>query len=319
MFRSPVPIEAFCLHLQAEGKAISTVVWSSQRLGQFNRWLSKQRLNWKRLRVEDLDCYAAGLRERNLSPHTVYGHKKLLRQFFNWCESRHYLRRNPVAGWQVIRPRPPSPESNCASLEDVSKLLIACKGSRPPRDARDEALVRLLFSTGLRAGEAIALRLRDVVWRDGRCVVHVRQAKGGKHRFAYPSPADADALCRWLDLRPQVADGAVFLCRNGHGGWHPFTYWGLRMMLKRLSGRAGIEVSAHGLRHGFAIGYLDAGGNLSELADLLGHSDVSITKLYYGSYESDRLARAAERYSPGIALEKWLEEESSRQLWLPQM
>ena len=113
----------------------------------------------------------------------------------------------------------------------------------------------------------------------------------------------------------------MFLCYDERHqqdkGWHKFTYWGLHQVFRRLGKRAGVKVSAHGFRHGFAIQYLDAGGNLAELSDLLGHSDVSVTKLYYGSYETDRLARAAERYSPGKALERRLEEESMRQLWLP--
>ena len=318
--RRKVPIDAFCLSLRAEGKARTTVKWSRKRLGQFERWLAAEGLHFNRLKLEHLEAYVVSLCERQLSKHTIYGYKKLLRQFFNWCVNRRRLRRSPAAGWQVKQPRPPDPESKSVRLEDVLKLLEACRRSWPPRDVRDEALVGLLFSTGMRAGEVVELRLRDVKWRRDQCIVRIREAKGDKFRPAYPGPADARALRRWLDVRPHSQDSHVFLCfddRHQDMGWHKFTYWGLHQVFRRLGKRAGVRVSAHGFRHGFAIQYLDAGGNLAELSDLLGHSDVSVTKRYYGSYEGDRLARAAARYSPGKALEERLEEESLRQLWLP--
>jgi site-specific recombinase XerD len=310
--RKGVPIETFCRALQADGKSPATVKWSRQRLGQFRQWLEGEGRRFDRLEREQLDAYAAGLYARGLSAHTVYGHKKLLRQFLKWCEERGHLRTNPAAGWKVRRPRPPDPEEKSVRLEDVLKLLEAARRSMPPRHVRDEAIVRLLFSTGLRAGEVIELRLRDV--RGG--TVFVRRAKGGKHRRVYPGPGDVQAVQRWLEVRPGSDDDHVFLCSSGQG-WHACSYWGLRETIRRLAVRASVKVSAHGFRHGFAIQYLDEGGNLSTLSDLLGHSDIAVTKLYYGSYETDRLARAARRFSPGKALDRLLEAETLRQMLLP--
>lgn len=311
--RKGVPVETFCRALQADGKSPATVKWSRQRLGQFRRWLEGEGRRFDRLEREQLDAYAAGLYDRGLSAHTVYGHKKLLRQFLKWCTGRGHLRTNPAAGWKVRRPRPPDPEEKSVRLEDVLKLLEAASGSMPPRDVRDVAIVRLLFSTGLRAGEVIELRLRDV--RGG--TVFVRRAKGGKHRRVYPGPGDVQAVQRWLEVRPGGDDDHVFLCSDSGQGWHACCYWGLRQVIRRLAQRAGVKVSAHGFRHGFAIQYLEEGGNLSTLSDLLGHSEIAVTKLYYGSYETDRLARAARRFSPGKAVDRLLEEKTLRQMLLP--
>jgi integrase/recombinase XerD len=312
-------VEAYCLGQQAEGKAKSTLKWSRQRLDQFTRWLNAEGLPIETLTAGGLEAYVAGLYGRGLSPHTVNGHRKLLSQFFRWCVQRGSLPHDLTAGWQFKQPRPPDPEAKSIRLEDVGMLLEACEQSIPPREVRDVALVRLLFSTGMRAGEVTDLRLRDVRFDDGRCVVFIRQAKGGKHRRAYPSPGDAQALRDWLEARPESDDDHVFLCSNGaqYGDWHGFTYWGLYQTVHRLAERAGVQVSPHGFRHGFAIQYLDSGGNLSTLSDLLGHSDIRVTKLYYGTYESGRLANAAEQHSPGKALDRHLEEEKMHQLWLP--
>ncbi len=319
MSKAKSSVEAYCLGQQAAGKAQSTVTWSRQRLDQFTRWLTAEGLPIETLTAAGLEVYVAGLYGRGLSPNTVHGHKQLLRQFFRWCVRRGHLPHDLTAGWQLKRPRPPDPEAKSIRLEDVFALLDACARSKPPRDVRDVALVRLLFSTGMRAGEVTDLRLRDVRFDDGHCVVFIRQAKGGKHRRAYPSPGDAQALRDWLEVRPESSDDHVFLCSNGaqYGDWHGFTYWGLYQTVHRLAERAGVQVSPHGFRHGFAIQYLDNGGNLSTLSDLLGHSDIRVTKLYYGTYESSRLANAAKQHSPGKTLDRHIEEEKMRQLWLP--
>jgi len=316
---APSAVKSFCRGLQAEGHSKTTVQWSRQRLDQFCRWLAGDGPSFEALTVADLETYVAGLYERGLSRHTVYGHRKLLRQFCRWCAQRGHLPHDPTVGWKVKQPHPPDPEAKSVRLEDVGALLEACEQSVSPRDVRDVALVRLLFSTGMRASEVVGLRLRDVRFGSKRCQVFIRQAKGGKHRRAYPSPGDAQALRDWLEARPESSDDHVFLCSNGaqYGDWHAFTYWGLRETIRRLAERAGVHVSPHGFRHGFAIQYLDSGGNLSTLSDLLGHSDIAVTKLYYGSYESSRLANAAEQHSPGKALDRHLEEERMQQLWLP--
>lgn len=309
--------ESFCLSLQAEGLSKATVSWSRQRLDQFSTWMTQHDLTLDKMTVSDLDAYVAALYARGLSAHTVYGHRKLLRQFFRWCAQRGLLPQNITAGWKVSQPKPPDPEASSVRPEEVVALLEACEQSSPPRDVRDAALVRLLFSTGMRAGEVVALRTRDVRVQGQRCIIHIRHAKGGKHRRAYLSPGDLKALREWLLVRPKCESDHVFLCSCGPRNWRSMSYWGLRQIIYRLGLRAGIKVRPHGFRHGFAIQYLENGGNLSTLADLLGHSDVAVTKQYYGSYESDRLARAAEQHSPGKTLDRALEEEKLRQLCLP--
>jgi len=314
------PLNGFIRSLQADGKSPATVSWSRKRLNQFARWLESREFCLDCITARHMDEYAASLCDRDLSEHTVYGHRKLLRQFFKWCVQRGHLDRDPTTYWRIKQTPPPDPEAERVRLEDILALLDACHLSTPPRDLRDEALVRLLFSTGMRAGEVIGLRLRDVRWRHGRCELRIRRAKGGKHRSAYLAPGDAEVLRRWLDARPETDDDHVFLCasnRKAPRDWHAFTYWGLRQAIRRIAGRAGVHVSAHGFRHGFAISFLESGGDLSTLSDLLGHSDIQVTKDYYASFESDRLARAAERYSPGKALDRFSEEERIRQLWLP--
>jgi integrase/recombinase XerD len=164
-------------------------------------------------------------------------------------------------------------------LADVLRLLEV-----PGDDAlalRDRALLELLYSTGARISEAVALDVDDVD-RDQRVVVLA--GKGGKQRLVpvgRPALAALDAYL--VRARPELAArgrSTPALFRNARGG--RLTRQGGWLVLKAAADRAGLEraVSPHTLRHSFATHLVEGGADVRVVQELLGHASVTTTQVY---------------------------------------
>lgn len=101
-----------------------------------------------------------------------------------------------------------------------------------------------------------------------------------------------------LGVRPQQSD-FVFVTARGQ-----MTVWGVGQLLRRLKKRAGIKgrVNPHSFRHSFAKRYLNNGGDLATLADILGHTDVMVTKKFYSIFTTDELKRKHKQHTPLLGI-----------------
>jgi integrase/recombinase XerD len=176
------------------------------------------------------------------------------------------------------------------TLADVEALRAACS-RRAPTGIRNRALLAVLFRSGLRISEALALYPKDLD-PAGRSI-RVLHGKGNKARTA-PLPTDAaEALDRWLDCRKRLrltGRHPVFCTLNGEPLWDSY----VRTLCKRLAAKAGVEkrVHPHGFRHGWALGQVESGTSLPVIQLLLGHSSLSTTA-------TSRPRRPSPRRRPG--------------------
>jgi site-specific recombinase XerD len=170
-------------------------------------------------------------------------------------------------------PRPPETDG-----------LIAGAGDDGPLGLRNRALLELVYSAGLRAQEAVSLRLADVDFEQE--LVRV-DGKGGKERVVPLGEEAACRLRRYLeDGRPQLARGAVdalFLSARGR----PLDTSTLRRLLP----------NPHRLRHAFATHLLEGGADLRTIQELLGHSSLSTTQVY-SHVDARRLRKVYDRAHP---------------------
>jgi site-specific recombinase XerD len=170
-------------------------------------------------------------------------------------------------------PRPPETDG-----------LIAGAGDDGPLGLRNRALLELVYSAGLRAQEAVSLRLADVDFEQE--LVRV-DGKGGKERVVPLGEEAAYRLRRYLeDGRPQLARGAVdalFLSARGR----PLDTSTLRRLLP----------NPHRLRHAFATHLLEGGADLRTIQELLGHSSLSTTQVY-SHVDARRLRKVYDRAHP---------------------
>ncbi len=167
------------------------------------------------------------------------------------------------------------------SHEDVVALMSACPRSIPGQ--RNRALLALLYRSGLRLGEALALRPKDVDRATG--AIRVLHGKGGRSRTC---GADGDALGivlewmerreRWLDEHASIATSPIFCTRSGL----PMAQAYFRRCLKRLARAAGIakRVHAHGLRHTHAAQLRAERLDIGLISKQLGHASIATTALY---------------------------------------
>lgn len=155
------------------------------------------------------------------------------------------------------------------TVTEVNTLLAAC---HYPKQA---AVLALLYDTGLRAREVAHLRLGDFDKKNG--VLYVRYGKGGKHRVVPYGVAVVDALKAYYE-QERPTDWLF----GGNEKGEPLSVKAVQYMVREAHRRTPIRkaVHPHTLRHTFAVHYLNNGGSLTRLQQLLGHAHLSTTLLY---------------------------------------
>jgi site-specific recombinase XerD len=181
-------------------------------------------------------------------------------------------RQHPAASGPVKR-RPPE----LFTPAEVAALIGQCS-TRSMSGIRNRALLTLLYRSGLRISEALALRPSDL--NTARRSIAVLHGKGDKASTRFWHPSADDALARWTDFRRahSIRGGPLF-CTTPGG---PVSDRYVRDMLHRLAAAAEIDktVRPHGFRHTFAFELERAGTPVSTISKLLGHSSISVTARY---------------------------------------
>jgi integrase/recombinase XerD len=219
----------------------------------------------------------------DLAPSTLARKASALRQYFGFALDEGWRGDDPSGALPNPRVRRPLPK--VLSHEAVDALferaeLEAATGC--PAPVRLLAQIELLYGSGLRASELVALPLAALP-RDAP-VMTIR-GKGGASRIVPLGDRAREALARWLTVRPEEpASPFLFPSRpRKSGGARHLTRVRLFQLIKELSVRAGLDpahVSPHVLRHAFATHLLEGGADLRMLQTLLGHADIATTQIY---------------------------------------
>jgi site-specific recombinase XerD len=233
------------------------------------------------VRTVDLAAFRTYLiHEQAHTPATVNRRLQGLRLFFQWLYDCHWTTENPAAHLRFMR-KAGTRQPLALRRREVFALIHAGAASPHRLAARNVALVQLMLQAGLRVGEVTALTHRDVQLHTRSGTVHVRDGKGRKARDIPLNATVRRALQAYLDtLRDVSAPTPVFLSKRGTA----LAVRSVQAVVTRLAVHAGIQripVSAHTLRHTFAVHYLQRHpGKLRDLADLLGHESLDTTALY---------------------------------------
>jgi integrase/recombinase XerC len=183
-------------------------------------------------------------------------------------------------------------DADLLSGHEIDLLIKACS-NRAPTGIRNRSMIALAWRSGLRIGEVLALRPKDIDLSSG--ILIVQHGKGGKRRVVGLDIGTAALVQRWLEVRRKrdINGRAPVFCTL-FGDEIDQSY--VRHLLPRLARRAGIEkrVHAHGLRHAYAVGLEREGAPVSAIRDLLGHSSLAVTDRYLrrlGAGEAVEFAR----------------------------
>jgi integrase/recombinase XerD len=241
--------------------------------------------------VQLLGKFLASLSKKGQGARSIARKTSTLRQFFKFCCMENLLKQNPAETLET--PALPKTLPKYLSQDKVQTLLDAVDQGIPylienedqklALQARDAAMVYLLYATGLRVSELVGLQLKNIEIEQG--YVRVR-GKGDKERIAPFAPIAGDKIKIYLDLHRHrlesktLAKKNEFLFLNRDGT--PLSRQSFWKNLKTLASQAGIShtLSPHVLRHSFATHLLQSGMNLRSLQTLLGHADLSTTQIY---------------------------------------
>ena len=265
--------EAFLAMLAAErGAALNTLAAYRRDLAQ-----AEEAIGDLAAAPRDMVASLAG-EWASLAPASVARKASALRQFFGFAVDEGWRGDDPSGALPAPRARRPLPK--VLGHDQIAALFALAEDEAvgdDPKAVRLLALIELLYGSGLRATELVALPL-SAVPRDAPFLTVT--GKGGTTRLVPVGARALEALARWLALRPQVpASRYLFPSAKGQ----PLSRVRLFQLIKGLAGRAGLDpaiVSPHVLRHAFATHLLEGGADLRVLQTLLGHADISTTQIY---------------------------------------
>ncbi|MGN6326308.1 site-specific tyrosine recombinase XerD [Pseudolysinimonas sp.] len=204
-----------------------------------------------------------------------------IRGFTRFLLEEGVLESDPAA--EVAAPKLPSRLPKALTIEQVQALLDATEGDEPAR-LRDRALLELLYATGARVSEAVALNVDDLLGEDGTVDVVRLFGKGGKQRIVPVGSYARAALDAYL------VRGRPLLSARGRAT--PALFLGVRgarlsrqnawLIIRAAGERAhlGVELSPHSMRHSFATHLLQGGADVRVVQELLGHASVATTQIY---------------------------------------
>lgn len=299
MTTPPPWLQPFLDRLAAEDLAAATRRGYRYDLLRFAAWyttLSDAPPDLARLTEHDIIAWRQHmLTHRRFQATTINRRLEAVRRLLRWAEATGAVTANVAAGVKTVRlARDRQPVGLTAA--EVHGLLRAAGESSHGLARRNYALVQLMLQTGLRIGEVAALRRADLTLRERAGALRVRHGKGLKEREV-PLNATARRALRQLfeqDLTPARPEDPVFRSTRDEA----LPVRSIQNTITGLVRRAGLSrpgISAHSLRHTFALAWLrQHPGKLVELAQMLGHESLDTTAVYTRASTED-LARGVEQ------------------------
>lgn len=241
-------------------------------------FLKRRRVkNWEATQEIHVKLYISQMQKRGLSACSIARHFTAIREFYKFLHRERYIKKNPTSFIQLERREYKLPD--ILSQHEIVALL------RQPDPLkflgmRDQAMLEILYGSGLRVSELATLQL-DKINLDQNCLTVT--GKGNKTRtIPFGSYAREKLIYYLTKIRPQMMGGrgtqTVFLSQMGRD----FTRQGIWKLITQCATAAGItkRVTPHTLRHSFATHLLEGGADIRAVQEMLGHVSISTTQIY---------------------------------------
>ncbi len=281
------------LALRSERKSPQTVKSYGDGVRTFLRWCETNGHS-PALDRDLMKLFVAELLESGAEPATARSRQLAMRRFSAWLEEEGEIDDDPLLGLKA--PKLDQKVTDSLTDDELKALIKAC-GGKDFRDRRDEAIVRLMAETGMRAGELVDLEVASVDLNRG--LVTVTRGKGFKGRIAPFGPQTGRALDRYLRARRSHRLAETPPLWLGDRG-KQLSYYGLHKALKGRADAAGLTgFHPHLLRHTAASRWLAAGGSEGGLMAVAGWSTRDMIDRYTRSTAADRAAAEARNLNLG--------------------
>ncbi|HVK91622.1 MAG TPA: site-specific tyrosine recombinase XerD [Mycoplana sp.] len=305
--RSAIRIEAFLEMMSAERGAAANTLSSYERdLEDARSFLLQRRVQMTEASPDDLRAYLGNMARQGLKASSQARRLSALRQFYKFLYAEGLRGDDPTGILDAPKKERSLPKT--LSVDDVTRLLALAEEEAKAEGAdrlqrlRMQALVELLYATGMRVSELVSLPA-TVLSQDGRFLVI--RGKGNKERLVPLSRSAiaalqvyGTALADHLATQEDAKESSFLFPSAGKQGHLPRQVFARD--LKALASRAGIRaatLSPHVLRHAFASHLLQNGADLRAVQELLGHSDIATTQIYTHVLE-ERLHRLVQDHHP---------------------
>lgn len=264
--------------------AANTISAYERDVRQFSGWVERHGVTAPtEVTKTHVRSYIAFLTTSRLARRSIARKRAALARYFGWLSRNGKLTVDPTIG--VKAPSDNGRLPKVLTAEQLRALLEHHPEGHPRwRHMRDDAVVELLYGSGLRVSELCSLDAGSIDTRRG--VVRV-MGKGGKERQVPVSKPSLDSVRDWMALRTEVVVGAEVALFVNHRGRRISP----RDVRRLIDDRAVSPTHPHALRHTFATHLLDNGADLRTVQELLGHSDVGTTQRY--THVSKERLRAA--------------------------
>ena len=279
-------VNSFLQHLVVErGFSQNTLDAYSNDLNQFREFVadslnSEDQEVWRLVDINLLNAYISELRDNRKYRDTTTARKvAAVRSFFGYLSANGFISEDPTEN--LGSPRVGRSVPKFISEEDVKKLLATAADTGTPEGKRDASILELLYATGLRVSELVALNVQDIDFEEG----FIRTwGKGSKERIVYLYPDALSNLREYIGgarvelLGQKRGETALYLNQRGERLTRQWV-WNI---LKTAAKAAGVDpkITPHTLRHSFATHLLQNGASLRHVQELLGHSSISTTQVY---------------------------------------
>lgn len=277
-------VAAWLAHLRHErGHADKTLEAYDRDVRQFLAFLARDLghppclADLSRLELKVFRGFLASRRRTGTVSRSLARSLSALRQLFRWLEAKDIVENRAIL--RLAMPKVPHSVPKPLTVAKAAEVVEA-RGEAELDwvNARDVAVLLLLYGCGLRIAEALSLKTKDAptVERDVLRVV----GKGEKERLVPVLPIVREAIARYRELCPYQLEPDAPIFRGAKGG--PLSPRIIQLAMQRLRGELGLPATAtpHALRHSFATHLLSAGGDLRQIQELLGHASLSTTQAY---------------------------------------
>jgi integrase/recombinase XerD len=267
---------AFLNHLRVEkGLSRQTISAYQTDLEKLSRFAGLRHKDPAHLGRQDLSDFVKFLASERLQPRSRSRVLATVRGFYRFLLLDRVISVDPTS--DLRNPKLPLPIPAFLSSEEIDRL-VGLVDTRTTLGVRDRAMLELLYATGLRVSELLALTAADVDLDRGLVVAY---GKGGKERAVPIGQSAHKWLTEYLKVRPGLAKDTsargLFLSPKGRS----ISRQAFAALLARYGIEAGIgRVTPHLLRHTFATHLVENGADLRSLQMMLGHSDISTTQIY---------------------------------------
>jgi len=272
-------VNEFINYLAVErGLAQNTLESYGRDLRQFQTFLQSGQLDFiKDSNRNTIINYLSNLQSKGRAVSTISRNLAAIKSFYQYLVRERYLEKDPAA--HLESPKLEKKLPKILSITEVEELLKQ-PNTFFPAGLRDKAMLELLYATGIRVSELIALNISDVNLDMGyiKCF-----GKGSKERIVPLGSIAAKCVQEYIQRGRQklvrtYEEASLFV--NHHG--NRLTRQGFWKIIKKYASEASInkDITPHTLRHSFATHLLENGADLRSVQEMLGHADISTTQIY---------------------------------------